>query len=293
VYKKKDYMPELPEVEITKISLSRRILHKKVKNVTILNPKLRYNLNTQNFSSLKSKVIKKIIRRSKYLLIYFHDENILLVHLGMTGRFYFVKKGQSKIDTSFYAKREIITKHDHLKFSFDDFDLIYNDIRKFGFIKKISTKNLDNVKHLNKLGPEPLKKDFNFKYFKKRVKYSSSPIKNLLMNQSVVSGLGNIYVNEALFRSNISPQRKVRLLKDLEIKKLINSIKNVLKMAIKAGGSTIKNYHNSEGKTGSYQANFKVYDRDGEICKRASCNGKIMRKISSGRSSFFCPRCQT
>jgi formamidopyrimidine-DNA glycosylase len=293
VYKKKNYMPELPEVEITKISLSRRILHKKVKNITILNPKLRYNLNKQNFSSLKNKVIKKIIRRSKYLLIYFHDENILLVHLGMTGRFYFTKKGQSKIDTSFYTKREIITKHDHLKFSFNDFDLIYNDIRKFGFIKKISAKNLDNVKHLNQLGPEPLNKDFNFKYFKKRIKYSNSTIKNLLMNQSVVSGLGNIYVNEALFRSSINPLRAGNLLKDLEIKKLINSIKNVLKMAIKAGGSTIKNYHNSEGKIGSYQANFKVYDRDGEACKRTCCNGKIVRKISSGRSSFFCPRCQT
>ena len=113
-------MPELPEVEITKISLSKQILYKKVKNVTILNPKLRYKLNKQNLLFLKNKIIKKIIRRSKYLLIHFNDKNILLVHLGMTGRFYFVKKGKNKIDTSFYTKNEIIKKHDHLKLSFKE-----------------------------------------------------------------------------------------------------------------------------------------------------------------------------
>ena len=286
-------MPELPEVEITKISLSKQILHKKVKNVTILNPKLRYRLNKQNLLPLKNKVIKKITRRSKYLLVYFNDSNILLVHLGMTGRFYFMKKGKNKIDTSFYAKNEIIQKHDHLKISFNGFELIYNDIRKFGFIKKILSKNIESIKHLNLLGPEPLSSNFSFKYLKNKIGSSNSSIKNILMNQSVVSGLGNIYVNEALFRSYVSPQRLGRFLKDIEIKKIIIAIKSVLKIAIKAGGSTIKNYHNSEGKIGSYQANFKVYDREGKTCKRAGCNGKIRRVIASGRSSFFCIKCQT
>ena len=286
-------MPELPEVEITKISLSKQILHKKVKNVTILNPKLRYKLNKQNLLSLKNKIIKKIIRRSKYLLIYFNDKNILLVHLGMTGRFYFVKKGKNKIDTSFYTKNEIIKKHDHLKLSFKGFDLIYNDIRKFGFIKKILLTNIQSTKHLSSLGPEPLSSNFSLKYLKNKIRNSNSSVKNLLMNQSVVSGLGNIYVNEALFRSCVSPQKPGKFLKDIETRKTIIAIKKVLKMAIKAGGSTIQNYHNSEGKTGSYQANFKVYDREGETCKRAGCTGKIRRVIASGRSSFFCIKCQT
>ena len=181
-------------------------MHKKVKNVTILNPKLRYKLNKQNLLSLKNKIIKKIIRRSKYLLIHFNDKNILLVHLGMTGRFYFVKKGKNKIDTSFYTKNEIIKKHDHLKLSFKGFDLIYNDIRKFGFIKKILSTNIESTKHLSSLGPEPLSLNFSFKYLKNKIRNSNSSVKNLLMNQSVVSGLGNIYVNEALFRSCVSPQ---------------------------------------------------------------------------------------
>ena len=113
------------------------------------------------------------------------------------------------------------------------------------------------------------------------------------MNQSVVSGLGNIYVNEALFRSCVSPQRLGKFLKDMETRKIIIAIKKVFKMAIKAGGSTIQNYHNSEGKTGSYQKNFKVYNREGKECLRKSCNGKIRRIIRSGRSIFYCSNCQT
>ena len=158
---------------------------------------------------------------------------------------------------------------------------------------EILLTNIESTKHLSLLGPEPLSSNFSFKYLKNKIRSSNSSVKNLLMNQSVVSGLGNIYVNEALFRSCVSPQRLGKFLKDIEIRKIIIAIKKVLKMAIKAGGSTIQNYHNSEGKIGSYQANFKVYEREGEICKRTGCTGKIKRIIVSGRSSFFCIKCQT
>ena len=156
-------MPELPEVEITKRSLAKQILLEKVNSVTIINPKLRYNLKYEKLNILKGKIIKKIKRRSKYILIFFNDESILLVHLGMTGRFYFIKNKRKKIDTSFYNNTDIIPQHDHLKIAFKKFDLIYNDIRKFGFIKKILSINIESTKHLSSLGPEPLSSNFSFK----------------------------------------------------------------------------------------------------------------------------------
>ena len=285
-------MPELPEVEITKRSLTKQILHKKVSNVTIINPKLRYNLNIEKLSLLEGKYIKKITRRSKYILIFFNDSNVLLIHLGMTGRFYFKRKHR-KINTSFYSNTNIITKHDHLNIQFGSFCLIYNDIRKFGFIKRIHKKNIVTIHHLSKLGCEPLSNKFCFSYLKSKIFNKKSPIKNLLMNQCVVAGLGNIYVNEILYFCKIYPEKLGYNIKDKDIRKLVSVTKKTLKKAILAGGSTINNYHNSEGKTGSYQINFRVYNREGKECLRASCNGKIRRIIRSGRSIFYCSNCQT
>ena len=286
-------MPELPEVEITKRSLSKQVLLKKVVSVTIINPKLRYNLNDEKLYDLKGRIIKKIKRRSKYILVFFDASNILLIHLGMTGRFYFVKKNMKKIETSFYNSKDIIMKHDHLKIGFGKFDLIYNDIRKFGFIKKVNKNNIFSNSHLAKLGCEPLSSKFCPKYLKQKIFNKKSSIKNLLMNQSIVAGLGNIYVNEALYLSRIDPQKKGYLLNNNEIRKIINSIKKIIKNAIIAGGSTIANYHNSEGRVGSYQKNFKVYGRNGLRCQRSCCKGKIRRIFRSGRSIFYCSKCQT
>ena len=286
-------MPELPEVEITKRSLSKQILLKKVKSVTIINPKLRYNLKKEKLGDLIGKTIKKIERRSKYILIFFNDNHVLLIHLGMTGRFYFMKNKNKKIDTSFYNNSNIIIKHNHIKIDFDKFNLIYNDIRKFGFIKKINKNNLTHSSHLLRLGCEPLTNQFCSNYLKKKIYNKKTSIKNLLMNQSVVAGLGNIYANEALYLSKIKPEKPGHALKDDEIKKLVKSIKKILKNAIVLGGSTIKNYHNSEGKTGSYQNNFKVYDREGLKCAKLSCKSKIRRIIQAGRSIFYCSKCQT
>ena len=286
-------MPELPEVEITKRSLAKQILLKKVNSVTIINPKLRYNLKYEKLNILKGKIIKKIKRRSKYILIFFSDESILLVHLGMTGRFYFIKNKRKKIDTSFYNNTDIIPQHDHLKIAFKKFDLIYNDIRKFGFIKRFNKKSITSNNHLAKLGCEPLTKKFCFRYLKRKIYKKKSSIKNLLMNQSIISGLGNIYVNETLFLCKIRPDKLGSDIKDNEIRKIIHSIKKILKNAIIAGGSTINNYYNSEGKVGSYQKNFKVYDREGKGCLRNRCRGKIRRLNRSGRSIFYCSICQT
>lgn len=286
-------MPELPEVEITKRSLTKQILHQKVSSVTIINPKLRYNLNIEKLTLLEGKIIKKITRRSKYILIFFNDSSVLLIHLGMTGRFYFNKIKDRKINTSFYNKMDIITKHDHLKIQFSKFSLIYNDVRKFGFIKRIHKKDVATINHLNKLGCEPLSNKFSFDYLKSKIFNKKCSIKDLLMNQRIVAGLGNIYVNETLYLCKIYPEKIGYKIRDKDIRKLVSVIKKILKNAIIAGGSTIKNYHNSEGKTGSFQKNFKVYGREDKECLRTSCNGKIRRIIRSGRSIFYCSKCQT
>ncbi len=286
-------MPELPEVEITKRTLSKQILLKKVKSVTIINPKLRYNLENKKFKLLEKKIIKKIRRRSKYILFFFDNDYIMVAHLGMTGRFYLTYRDRKNIDTSFYSRNKIINNHDHLKISFKKFDLIYNDIRKFGFIKILHKNILSQLKYLKILGCEPLSEQFNYGYLKRKIFNRKASIKNLLMNQKIVSGLGNIYVNEALYLSKILPSKIGRNVKDNEIKLLVKSIKKILKNAIKLGGSTINNYHNSEGKIGSYQENFKVYDRQSRKCLRRGCKGKIQRKVHSGRSIFFCIKCQT
>ena len=285
-------MPELPEVEITKRSLSKHILHQKIKAVTIINPRLRYRLNKKNFAGILNQKISNVKRRSKYILIHTTKKDVLLIHLGMTGRFYFMHSKEKKIDTSFYTSNSIIQKHDHLKISFAEFDLVYNDIRKFGFIKLLKEADLDNVSHLEKLGPEPLSKEFNKKYLYEQLRKKKLSIKNFLMNQQNVSGLGNIYVNEALFFSKIHPERECFKINKIKVEILLKHIKKILSKAILKGGSTIDNYHNSEGKTGSYQANFRVYGREGETCLTQRCSSTIKRKFSMGRSFFFCPNCQ-
>lgn len=170
--------------------------------------------------------------------------------------------------------------------------MIYNDTRRFGFIKFYTEQELLKSSHLIYLGVEPLSKSLNFRYFKERIKGFKKSIKNTLMDQSFICGLGNIYVNEALFISKISPGRMSFKIKDNEIILLIKSIKKILKKSIVFGGSTIKDFHNSEGKSGQFQNFFKVYGKEGQGCPRSSCNGTIQRSVISSRATFFCTKCQ-
>ena len=170
--------------------------------------------------------------------------------------------------------------------------MIYNDTRRFGFIKFYTEEELLKSSHLIHLGVEPLSKSLNFCYFKERIKGFKKSIKNTLMDQSFICGLGNIYVNEALFISKISPERISFQIKDNEIILLIKSIKTILKKSIVFGGSTIKDFHNSQGKSGQFQNFFKVYGKEGQGCPRSSCNGTIQRSVISSRATFFCTKCQ-
>ena len=288
-------MPELPEVEVVKRSLKRKIQNLVIKKVKIIDKNLRYKVDKDEIIKLNGSKIKNILRRSKFLIFEFNKGFVMLVHLGMTGKFFFIDKKNRKYKTSFYYKLDPHkdSKHDRVIFHLQNQQkLIYNDVRKFGFIKIINNKLLKNNDHLKNLGPEPLAKNFNYDYFKKYINKRKRNIKDILMDQKFVSGLGNIYVNEVLFESNIKPLRMTITLKNIEIKKIIKNTKKILKNSIKLGGSSIKNFSSDNGKKGNYQQHFRVYGRQGEKCSNVDCRSVIIRIVVSNRATFFCNGCQ-
>ena len=287
-------MPELPEVEVVKRSLKSSIRHLTIKKVTINTNKLRYFIKKKHFNKIINKKILSIKRRSKYILINLSSNLSLLAHLGMTGKFIIENNTGIKNKTSFYYEiNKNDQKHNHLIFHLSqNKKLIYNDVRKFGFIKIINSKNIQKNDHIRLLGPEPLSNNFNLKYFKHCIVSKKRKLKDLLMDQKFVSGLGNIYVNEVLFLSKLDPTRPVNTLRPLDIVKILNFIKKILKLSIKKGGSSIKNFNNSNGKNGEFQQQFNVYGRAGKLCLKKQCK-ELIRKINiSNRSSFFCASCQ-
>ena len=288
-------MPELPEVEVVKRSLTRKVQNLIIQKVNIKDSKLRYHIDKNKFRKITGLRIKKIERKSKFLLFFLNKNFIMMVHLGMTGKFFFVDRKNTKVKTSFYYnidyKKE--QKYDRVEFILNkNQKLIYNDVRKFGFIKLLSNKKYKNNFHLKHLGPEPLKNTFNYTYFKNYIKGRSRVIKDILMDQKFVSGLGNIYANEILFLSKVKPSRKVKNLKEFELKKIINFTKEVLKNAIELGGSSIKDFSSSNGKKGSFQQHFNVYGKKGAACSNTTCKSIIVKSSISNRSTFFCDNCQ-
>jgi formamidopyrimidine-DNA glycosylase len=288
-------MPELPEVEVVKRSLTRKVQNLIIQKVNIKDSKLRYHLDKNKFRKIRGLRIKKIERKSKFLLFFLNKNFIMMVHLGMTGKFFFVDRKNTKLKTSFYYnidyKKE--QKYDRVEFILNkNQKLIYNDVRKFGFIKLLSNKEYKDNFHLIHLGPEPLKNTFNYTYFKNYIKGRSRVIKDILMDQKFVSGLGNIYANEILFLSKVKPSRKVKNLKEFELKKIINFTKEVLKNAIELGGSSIKDFSSSNGKKGSFQQHFNVYGKKGATCSNTTCKSIIVKSSISNRSTFFCNNCQ-
>jgi formamidopyrimidine-DNA glycosylase len=288
-------MPELPEVEVVKRSLNNKIQNLIIKKVKINDGKLRYCINKNKVIKIIGLKIMRVERRSKFLLFFLNKDIIMLAHLGMTGKFFFVNKKKDKFKTSFYydINEKKDKKHDRVIFYLSKNNkLIYNDVRKFGFIKFLKTKNLNNNLHFNNLGPEPLSKKFNYNYFSSYIERKNKLIKDLLMNQQFVSGIGNIYANEILFLSNIKPTRKVKSLKDFELKKIIKNSKKILEKAIRFGGASIKDFSSSNGKKGSFQQHFSVYGKDRQVCSNINCKNKIVRSVISNRATFFCLKCQ-
>jgi len=286
-------MPELPEIEIVKRSLNKMINKAKIIDIKINNKNLRYKIPSTFSKHLIGEKILGISRRSKYLIFHF-EKKLLLAHLGMSGKLLLMRSYDSTVfKTSFYYDLNIPQNHNHIHFVLNNgLVLIYNDVRRFGFFKLYNTTQLNKITFLKKLGLEPFSKTFNIKYFEKFVKNRKKNIKNLLMDQTFVSGLGNIYTNEALFMSKIKPLRTCNSLNKKEINSLILNIKKILKFSIIKGGSSIKNFQNTLGESGNFQQFFHVYGQKNKNCSRMSCKGKIKKIIISNRSSFYCSRCQ-
>ena len=257
-------MPELPEVEVVRQSLDKNIKHKKVKKVIIRNRNLRFKIPLNFASFLKNQKIIKVNRFSKYLILSLTNNSFCLIHLGMSGTIHLVfsDKKKSITNTSFYNSPVLPKKHNHVEIIFKNLRLIYNDPRRFGFFQIIDNSILLNKRFVH-LGPEPFSLNFNLKYIFSIFKGKKKNIKNFLLDQNFVSGIGNIYASEILFLSKIIPTKKGRLLKKEDCKKIIINCKKVLSNAIKKGGSSIKDFKNTDGETGSFQKDMNVDERKG------------------------------
>jgi len=286
-------MPELPEVEIVRQSLEKKVKDKIIQKVIVKNRNLRFKIHSKFKRHLLKKKIKKIGRFSKYLILTFEDATGLIIHLGMTGTIHLldINKKNAFSNTSFYFSSILPRKHNHVEIQFDKIKFIYNDPRRFGYFLTFNNK-IELKKKFSHFGPEPFSKSFNVEYITKYFKNKEKNIKNFLLDQKFVSGIGNIYASEILFISKINPTRKVKKLTKNECKKILLNSKLVLKKAIKKGGSSIRNFKNINGKMGTFQKNFKVYQRENLQCLETNCRGIIKKKIMSNRSSFFCNYCQ-
>ena len=284
-------MPELPEVEIVKQSLDKNIKFEKIKKVVVRNRSLRFKI-PENFEIvLKNKIINKISRKSKYLILHLEDI-YCVIHLGMSGTIHLINKKNFKknTNTSFYSSPNLPLKHNHIEFFLEKYQLIYNDPRRFGFFKIFEKKSLSDF--FNNVGPEPLNNKFNINYISNYFINKKKNIKSFLLDQKFVSGIGNIYASEILFCCKINPLKKAKSLTKLDIKKIRYFSKLILNQAIKKGGSSIRDFKNVEGRNGSYQNEFKVYQRENLNCLNKDFFGKIKKKVISKRSTFFCNRCQ-
>ena len=286
-------MPELPEVEIVRQSLHKKIKKKSIQKVIIRNRNLRFKIPGDFENFIKNKKIIKVSRFSKYLIIHFQNENYCLIHLGMSGTIHIIdkKKTFKFTNTSFYLSPFLPKKHNHAEFVFDNLKVIYNDPRRFGFFEIIKNHQ-DLEKRFKSMGPEPFSDKFNLNYVVNYFKQKNKDIKSFLLDQRFVSGIGNIYASEILFASKVNPFKKAMRLSKKECLNIISNSKKILKQAIKKGGSSIRDFKDISGNKGTFQKEFRVYQQDGADCKRLKCKGVIKKKITSNRSTFFCNFCQ-
>lgn len=272
-------MPELPEVETVRTGLAASITGARITNVQLRRKDLRIPFPKGFAKKLEGARITAITRRAKYLLFALDSGDIVLAHLGMSGKFLVVAKAPKTWDT-----------HDHVVWKLDDGrTVIYNDARRFGLMTLIEGNEATTHKLLASLGPEPLENSFSPAYLRDQLMSKKAPVKPVLMDQALVVGVGNIYASEALFLSRIHPGRAAHTTaKDAEI--LVKSIRKVLSDAIVSGGSSLRDFVQISGEAGYFQHQFNVYDRQGEPC--VSCATPIAAIRQSGRSTYFCPHCQ-
>jgi formamidopyrimidine-DNA glycosylase len=291
-------VPELPEVETVRRGLEPVLAGRRLTHVEQRRPDLRFPLPDRFPARLVGQRVTSLGRRAKYLLARLDGGEVLLMHLGMSGRFTIADSETSR-PGHFVHDTGADPAHDHIVLHVEGGARItYNDPRRFGFMDLVAEEFLDKHKLMAGLGPEPLGNVFNAAYLANRAFERRTDLKALLLDQRVVAGLGNIYVCEALFRSGLSPARKASSLADRRgrpterCERLVENIRDVLKDAIEAGGSTLRNYRHADGALGYFQHTFRVYGRQGEACLRERCAGMVRRRVQGGRSSFYCGTCQ-
>ena len=276
-------MPELPEIETVKLGIEKTILGSVITSTKIFRRDLRFPVNKNVEKFILNKRVLGVGRRSKYLLFFLNYKTTLVMHLGMSGKINVIIKGESEYEPK---------KHDHITMSFNNgIFLIYNDPRRFGFVETIEG-DLSDYKRFKYMGIEPLSKKFDGQHLWVKIKDSSRVLKNIFLDQKVVAGLGNIYVSEALWDSQINPTRIGKNTSLADCRKLVVSIKIVLKKAIKYGGTTLKDFRQVGGEVGYFQNKLQVYGKEGQACCRRKCKGIVQKALISGRSTFYCATCQ-
>jgi len=273
-------MPELPEVETIKRDLEEKIKEKRVKKVIVKDGKcIKIPAPAEFIKRTEGKVFREIQRRGKFLIIELDSLDALIIHLKLTGQLiYFPKEGEELNYT-----RLMFIFYDHTQLNFAD-------MRRFGSIWLIPQHKFSLIPSLANLGPEPLEDEFTLEKFKELVKGARGKIKSLLMDQSFIAGIGNVYSQEALFLAGIHPERKSSKLFDEEIRSLYNNLRKILQEAIYHRGSSVNNYVDLAGKKGNYEPHLNIYGREGQSCPR--CGANIRRITISGRGTYFCPKCQ-
>ncbi len=280
-------MPELPEVETVRRGLLPVMEGQRIDQAQVNRPDLRFALPQNMAARLTGQVVQTLRRRSKYILADLSSGETLLIHLGMSGRMLIsgTQLGQ------FHHAHPAPEKHDHVVLTMQSGARVtFNDPRRFGAMDLMPTASWQTHKLLADLGPEPLGNTFNETYLAQRLANRATPIKSALLDQKVVSGLGNIYVCEVLHRAGIAPNRLAGDLTAQQAAALVPLIRTVLSEAIEAGGSSLRDYRQADGELGYFQHTFRVYDREGQPCP--ACATAIERLVQSGRSSFYCPSCQ-
>ena len=282
-------MPELPEVETVRRGLEPVLTGATLARVEQRRPDLRWPLPDRFAERLTGRRVHWLGRRSKYLLIGLDGDETWIVHLGMSGRILIAGATVGE----FHHAVPTPGKHDHVIVTTDRGDTVtYNDARRFGAMDLWPTAELATHKLLAGLGPEPLGNAFNGRVLARAFKDKRAPVKAALLDQGIVAGLGNIYVCEALHRAGISPQRLAGSLSRARIDRLAIEVVATLNEAIAAGGSSLRDYRQTDGELGYFQHSFRVYDREGQACPTPGCSGTVARIVQSGRSSFYCPKCQ-
>jgi len=275
-------MPELPEVETVRRGLAPAMEGHVLVQAKMHRPNLRFPFPDGFGQRLIGKTVKSLSRRAKFLLITLDDGTILITHLGMSGSFRIYAAPPPPLD-----------KHDHVVFSISNgFEIRYNDPRRFGFMDLTTEAEMAKHPMLAKIGPEPVHPGLSGPEMAGRLKGKAAPIKAALLDQSVIAGIGNIYASEALFIAGISPKRKANSVQGKRAEKLAAAIHEVLMKAIEAGGSSLRNHRQTSGELGYFQHSFQVYGRAGKPCSVCGPGVLVRKTTQSGRSTFFCSRCQ-